>query len=68
MKPGDLIRFTHHTSTPFQSKTQVGILISSRTSNWDKKIMLYKFLTPEGVREVVLGTKGTSWEVISETR
>ena len=68
MKPGDLVRFTHHTSTPHQSETHVGILLSSRNTKWDRSIYFYKFLTPDGVREVILGVPGTSCEVINETR
>jgi hypothetical protein len=68
MKPGDLVRFTHKTSTPFHFVTHVGIFISARPSRWDTNNLLYKFLTPDGVKEVPLGFGGTSWEVLSEAR
>lgn len=66
MKPGDMVRFTHHdyTSRPRQSEARVGILLSSRNTKWDREIYFYKFLTPDGVREVILGVPGTSHEVI----
>jgi hypothetical protein len=64
VKPGDLVKFTHHTGIPFQSNTQMGILLSFRITKWDKKITFYKFITPDGVTEVILGTEGTSWEII----
>ena len=66
MKPGDLVRFTCNTSVPFQSETHVGIFISVRKTKWDRSVLFYKFLTPAGVKEVILGDySGTSWEVIS---
>jgi hypothetical protein len=45
----------------------VGILLSTRTTKWDRKVVFHKFITPSGTREVILGTKGTRWEVLSET-
>ena len=68
MKPGDLVRFTCHPTSPYGKEPLVGILISSRNTKWDRSIYFYKFLTPGGVREVILGVPGTSCEVISETR
>ncbi len=63
MKPGDLVIFTCHTSVPFVSVTDLGIFLSSRITKWDSKVKFCTFITPMGLREVVLG-KGTMWEVI----
>ena len=67
MKPGDLVHFTCHTGVPFEFQTDVGILLSTRTTKWDRKVVFHKFITPSGTREVILGTMGTRWEVLSET-
>lgn len=67
MKPGDLVHFTCHTGVPFEFQTDVGILLSTRTTKWDRKVVFHKFITPSGTREVILGTKGTRWKVLSET-
>lgn len=67
MKPGDLVSFTCHTGVPFEFQTDIGIFLSVRTTKWDRKVVLHKFFTSSGLREVVLGTKGTRWKVLNET-
>lgn len=68
MKPGDLVLFSAHTGVPFERYTDLGVLLSTRTTKWDRTITFYKFITPSGTREVILGVEGTKWEVLSEAR
>ena len=68
MKPGDLVLFSAHTGVPFERYTDLGVLLSTRTTKWDSHVTFYKFLTPSGTREVILGVEVTKWEARSETR
>ena len=68
MKIGDLVLFSAHTGVPFERDTDLGIFLSSRITKWDRTITFYKFITPSGTREVILGVEGTKWEVLSEIR
>lgn len=64
MRPGDLVLFTCIRASG-QHETAVGILLSSRVTKWDSKVTFYTLLTPAGLREVILGGKGTKHEVLT---
>jgi hypothetical protein len=68
VKPGDLVLFSAHTGVPFERYTDLGVLLSTRITKWNSNVTFYKFLTPSGVREVILGVEGSKYEVLSETR
>ena len=59
MRPGDLVRYY---KTPGCAPVVIlGIVLSSRTTKWDRKIRFLTLLTPEGVTEII----DRSCEVIS---
>lgn len=69
MNPGDLVLFLEATAAPFVSRPTIGVFLGSRRYKLRSVGPKFcTFLTPEGVREVLLGCPGTAWEVLSEPR
>jgi hypothetical protein len=65
VRSGDLVRFTRLGGKPIAGEEKLGVLLSTRVSKWDEKTAVHRFLTPNGVIDVVQGN-WTSWEVLSE--